>query len=126
MAYVLKVTGRRGSPPGAENERHHGDDHGRLQESRSTTLPTQDSATGDETERYSGEHDDRESRPPHRERCESHHEQRDGTYHDQSRCAGTCSKWKCAPEARVAFDVIEVLGDLACEVQRHSHEEERD
>src|SRR6478735_12077524 len=102
MAYALKVTGRRGSPPGAENERHHGNDHGRLQESRSTTLSAQDSTTGDETEGDSGEHDDRESRPPHRERCESHHEQRDGTYHDQSRCAGPGPKWKRTPKARVA------------------------
>src|SRR3954469_22577554 len=120
MTCALKVTGRRGSPPGAENERHHGDDHGRLQQSRGTTPSTQDSTTGDEAERNGWEHDDRESRPPHRERCESHHEQRDGTYHDQPRCAGTGTKWKCAPEARVAFDVIEVLGDLACEVQRYS------
>src|SRR6478735_6450517 len=118
MAYALKVTGRRGSPPGAENERHHGNDHGRLQESRSTTLSAQDSTTGDETQGDGGEHDDRESRPPHRERCESHHE--------QSRCAGTCPKWERAPKARVAVDVIEVLGDLAGEVQRHAHEEQWD
>ena len=114
------------SPTRTENERDHGDDHRRLQQPRSTTLPAQYASSSDETERNSGEHDDRERRTPHRERCEGHHEQCDGSYHDKPRYAGPHAKWKRPAMRGITVGIVEILGDLAGKMKRHANEKQRD